>query len=192
MIRFLLTFFVLLSGISVLAQKSKGDSYYDQGKAALEKGDSKKSVKLFLSARTEYLKEGNDYWVLVSTQTVAIYYQDSGDGKAAEQLLIETIAAVPKKTSEQFEIHAKLQDNLAYTYLYLLDRIPEALTAYDESILMWEKAGKSGTAAYAKELVNRATTNYTLSQFQIAVDDMVKAIALFEKDSETKPAELSG
>jgi CHAT domain-containing protein len=173
------------------AQRSKGDIYYEQATLQTEKGDARKAIKGFLSARAEYLKEKNYYWVLVSTQNVAMYHQDTGDGKAAEKLIMETIREIPRQTSEQLSIVASLYDNLAYTYLYLLNRVEDALAAYNEALSLYEKAGKSNTPDYAFELVNRATTYHELSKFQAAVDDMLKAIAIYEKDKDTTPESLA-
>lgn len=187
----ILLFLLLAFQLPSLAQKSKGDTYYQQAKDAADKNDVKKSIRLFLSARTEYLKEKNYYRVLICTQNVTIYYQDTNEGQASADLLKETISAIPKTTSDELEIHAKLQDNLAYTYLYSLNQQAEALQAYNESISLFEKAGKSNTTDYAFELVNRATTHYGMQAFQKAIDDIKQAIVIYEKDSQTNPAELT-
>jgi CHAT domain-containing protein len=183
-------FMIALAG-NAQAQRSKGDAYYDQAKVQLEKGDAKKAIKGFLSARVEYLKEGNYYWALVSTQNVVMYYQDTGDGPAAEKLILETIRDIPNKTAEQMVVRAKLFDNLAYTYLYLFNRVEDALKTYTESINLFEKAGQGNSPDCAFELVNRATTYFELSKFQAAVDDMLRAIAIYEKDKDTTPENLA-
>lgn len=186
-----LLFFIIFLFSPAHAQQSKGDTQYQQAKELLSAGDSKKAIKALSNARAEYLKEQNYYRYFVATQSVSIIYQDAGQGKEAEKLIQETMTAIPRNSSDLLEIHAKLQDNLAYTYLYILNQTEDALQAYSEAIQLYEKAGKSNTRDLAFELVNRAVTYNSLLQFQSSVNDMLRAIAIYEKDPETEQKALA-
>ena len=184
------SFLILLSG-SVFAQGSKADAIFDQANEQVDKGDAKKAIRGYLNAREEYLKEENYKRVLTCTQNVANYYQETGDGKEAEKVILETIKKIPSNTPEQLSAIATLYDNLAYLYLILLDNPEDAINAYTTSIGLYEKAGKANTANYAFELVNRAVTYHQLSQFQSSANDMEKAISIYKKDPKTKAEELA-
>lgn len=181
----------LLFLAGVVNAQSKADQLYEAAKRDTENGDATKAIKGFLSARTEYLKEANFHRVLTCTQNVAMYYQDTGDGKAAEKLILETIAVVPQKTDDQISAHASLQDNLGYTYLNIFSEPEKALTCYNTSIQLYEKIGLANTARWAFEIVNRAITYRSLNKFQLAVEDMLAAIGVFEKDPETNPSDIA-
>src|SRR5260221_10911737 len=160
MLRYFIFALLLLSSFQALSQKSKGDIIYQQANQQLEKKETQKALKGFLNARDEYIKEGNYHWALTATQDVAMYYQDKKDGKAAEQVLLETVATIPQKTQEQLSTHASLQDNLGYTYANVLNVPEKAIPCYDESIRLYEKIGQGNTSSWAFEVVNRATTNF--------------------------------
>ncbi len=183
-----LCFFFLVG--YVFAQ-SKADKIFEAANQDTDNGDAQKAIKGYLAARAEYLKEANYHRVLTCTQNVSMYYQDTGDGKAAQKLILETIADVPQKTNEQITIHASLQDNLGYTYANVLNQPEKALACYNASIQLYEKVGLMNTPKWAFEIVNRATTCFSLNRFQNAADDMLRAIAVYEKDQETKAGELA-
>ncbi len=191
MIRSIFTLAILLLALPSFAQETKGDIYFKQAKEVLDGGDNEKAIKVFLTAQKEYLKEKNYYRYFVATQSVSIILQDTGEGKAAEKLILEALAIIPQDSNENLELHAKLQDNLAYTYLFVLYQSESALKAYSESIQLLEKAGKANTTHVAFELVNRASTYYELSQFQSSVADLLKAIAIYEKDPTTESKVLA-
>ena len=182
---------LLFVGLRAFSQESKGDIFHKQANEILDAGDSEKATKVFLNARQEYLKERNYERYFNSTQSASIILQDTGQGKAAEKLILETIAVIPRNSNDNLELHAKAQDNLAYTYLFVLNQTEDALKAYSESIQLYEKAGKANGTDQAFELINRATVYYDLSQFQSSVNDMLKAIAIYEKDPATKPKTLA-
>lgn len=182
---------LLLASLLGFAQTSKGDKLYNQGKDYLQKKETKKALQSFLNARNEYVKEENFHRALTCTQNVVMYYQDTNNGEAAEKILLETIAAIPQKTTEQLSTHASLQDNLGYTYANVLNHPEKALTCYTESIRLYELINQANTTPYAFELVNRATTYFSLNNFQSASEDMLRAIPIYEKDKETTPSDLA-
>lgn len=184
--------FLLACSIPSWGQHSKAEDIYQQAKEQYENGDTKKAVSGLLKARSEFLKEKNYDRILTCTQTVAIYYQDKGDGQAAEKILLETISAIPQATNEQLITRATLHDNLGFTYSNSLGQPQKAIDSYNQSMRLYELAGKANTPEWAFELVNRATTYFGLNNFQAAVDDMLKAISVYEKSDETKPEELAG
>jgi len=190
MIRILSTALLILSILTLQAQ-SKADQLFQQAKDQLDKGDQAKSIQSFSNSRAAYLKEHNYYRYFVATQVLSIIYQDTNEGKAAEKLINETITVIPQKDNEQLELHAKLQDNLAYTYLYVLNEPEKAVEAYTKAIDLYNKSGKTNTKDLAFELVNRALTYQQLSQFQSSIDDLLKAISIYEKDTDVPPAELA-
>jgi CHAT domain-containing protein len=190
MIRILLTVLLFVLEIHVLAQ-SKADELFQEGKDHLDKDERAKAIQAFSNSRLAYLKEQNYYRYFVATQALSIIYQDTNEGNAAEKLIIETIAVIPQKNDDQFVLHAKLQDNLGYTYLNVLNEPDKAIAAYTKSIDLYHRAGKVNTKDIAFEFVNRALTFQQLSQFQLSIDDLLKAIIIFEKDPDTSSRELA-
>ncbi|HCW06590.1 MAG TPA: hypothetical protein DGG95_04400, partial [Cytophagales bacterium] len=190
LLRYSLILFLLLS-LPGFSQNSKGDSYYKQGQEQLDKKEAEKALQFFLKARNEYIKEGNLHWALTSMQNVATYYQDTNNGEAAKKIILETIAAIPQKTKEEISTHASLQDNLGYTYANVLNDPEKALACYSESIRLYGLIDQANTPMCAFELTNRATTYFSLNNFQAAVDDQLKAISIYENDKETNPDDLA-
>jgi CHAT domain-containing protein len=191
MIRGLLACLLISLTSHAHAQESKGGSLYQEAKNWLDKGDTEKAIKTFLASRTEYLKEKNYYRYFVATQALSIVYQDTGKGEASEKLILETMKVIPETSPDEWAIHAKLYDNLGYGYLYVMNEQEKALDAYSGSVSAYEKAGMENTKDIAFELVNRAVTLNSLSRYQLSINDMLRAIAIYEKDSETSAVALA-
>lgn len=191
MIRSILVVVAVCMTSGFLSAQSKGDAYFQEGKNWLDKGNNEKAIKAFQSARAEHLKTQNYYRYYIATDAIAIMYQTLNNGQAAEQIVNETMANIPGTTFEQLELHAKLKDNLGYTYLTVTGEPEKAIDAYSQAITFYERAGKGGTKSAALELINRSIAYQELSQFQLSVNDVLKAIAIHEKEGDTPPDELS-
>jgi CHAT domain-containing protein len=170
--------------------QNKGDQLFQQGKELVESEEFDKAVKSFLSARSEFLREKNYQRYFSAVQAVAIIYQDTGNGEEAEKILNEAFITVPNQSVEQLEIHSKIQDNLGYTYLYVLDQSDKALKAYSASIDLLLKAGKENSNSHAFELVNYAVVANLLYQYPEAIKSLQKAISIYEKNKDTEPSTL--
>jgi CHAT domain-containing protein len=180
----------LFSSLVGYGQPSKGSSYFQEAKDWLDKGNTAKAIKSFLSSRAEYLKEGNYYRFFVATQSLSVVFEETDKGTEAEKIILETVAIIPKTTEEQLELHAKLQDNLAYTYLNSLNQPDKAIAAYTESISIYEKTGKASAKETAFELTNRALAYQQILQIKASADDLVKSISIYEKNKDTSLQEL--
>jgi CHAT domain-containing protein/Flp pilus assembly protein TadD len=189
--RWLLLITCLLLAYPIIAQKSKGASYYDQAKEALNEGDSKKALELMSNARKEYLKEKNYHRFFVATQSIVIIYQDGGLFTEAENLIAETIPLIPTNSNDNLVLQAKLQDNLAYGYLYGLNRVDDAIKAYDRSIQYFEQAGYSDRSDLAFELVNRGASYHSIKEVRKAIADFSRASMIYSKDASTKASTLA-
>ncbi|MBS1977504.1 MAG: CHAT domain-containing protein [Bacteroidetes bacterium] len=175
------------------AQKSGGDKLYQQAKDALDAGDKKKATKALTSARSEYLKEKNYYWYFVCSQSLYLALEDEGQAQEAHQMIKETMGAIPMMNDPKIlDTHAKLNDNLAYIYLYDLNQPEEAIKSYTEAIRLYERGGKANSQDAAMEYTNRATTYYTLMKYPEAATDFKQGLSLYEKDTETTPDLLAG
>jgi CHAT domain-containing protein len=171
--------------------QTKGDIYFQQAKETLDKGNLEKAAKIFLSARTEFLKERNFERYLSATQAAGIIYQDTGDGLSAEKIISEALRTVPTATNEHLIIHAKLQDNLGYTYLYTLNDYEKALAAYSESIKLLIAAGQQNSSSLAFELVNRSVVLNGLDRFEEAIEDLNKAVEVYQSQSQVESKTLA-
>ncbi len=194
MIRSLFIALLIFCTISLKAQQpksEKGDLYYQEAKDWQDKRNNEKAIKAYSNARREYLKEQNYYRYYITTDALSIMYQVLQEGVLAERVILETISLMPKTNNDQLVLHAKLQDNLGYTYLSVLDQPEKALEAYTHSITLYESIGKSSAKENAFELVNRALTHQQLSHYQSSIDDLLKAIAIYENDKETPPQDLA-
>lgn len=174
---------VLLCSQFSVAQRSAGDDFFEQGKNLLEKKQTDKSLKAFDRARTEYLKEKNWYRYFVSTQTISMYYQDTGKGEASEKMLLDAIDHVPADSPENISIQANLHDNLAYTYLYSLQNADKAIQAYSESIKFCKQSGTSTASDLALEYSGRGNAYFTRHSFEESVKDYLSAIEYYEKET---------
>jgi tetratricopeptide (TPR) repeat protein len=114
--------YCLLLALPTVAQKSKGSTYFEQAKEALNQGDTQKALTLMNNSRSEYLKEKNYYRFFVATQSMIIIYQDGGQYAEAEKVISEAIPLIPPNNNDNLVLQAKLQDNLAYGYLYGMNR----------------------------------------------------------------------
>lgn len=187
---FAILFFTCVSS-GALGQDSKGDLFYAEGKVALDQGSNENAVKKFQDARAAYLKEKNYKRYFVATQAISIIYQDTGQGAEAEKIVLEAIQVTPGISTDHWDLHAQLQDNLAYTYLNVLSKPEKALLAYDAAIANYVKAGKANTTDIAFEYYNRAVTLYTLSRFEASANDMLIVIEIYKQDSETSAGDLA-
>jgi len=175
---------LLLAG-TVVAQKSKGSTFFEQAREALNQGDTGRALTLMNNSRREYLKEKNYYRFFVATQSMVIIYQDGGQYAEAEKVISEAIPLIPANDNDNLVLQAKLQDNLAYGYLYGLNRPEDAIKAYDKSIQFYEQAGYTDHSDLAFELVNRGTTYNNLGEVRKAITDMERASTIYSKDEKT-------
>ena len=106
---------IVLSRIS-FAQTSKGDEYYQQAKDWLDKGDFTKALKAMENSRAQYLKDKDRYHYFLATDGASVICQDDGKGELAEKIVLEAIRILPKTTPENLILHARMNDNLGYTY----------------------------------------------------------------------------
>lgn len=169
----------------LVAQKTKGSTYFEQAKEALNQGDTGKALTLMNNSRREYLREKNYYRFFVATQSMVIIYQDGGQYAEAEKVITEAIPLIPANDNDNLVLQAKLQDNLAYGYLYGLNRPEDAIKAYDKSIQFYEQAGFGEHSDLAFELVNRGTTHNALGEVRKAITDMERASAIYSKNDQT-------
>ncbi len=155
----------------------------------MDKGDINKSIKAFNNARAEYIKEANwhSYWV--STQSVAIMYQETDRWDESAKVLKEAEGKIPV-TPDNYPRLGMLQDNLGFYYLEMY-QLDDAVKAYTASINFYEKAGAGHAADIAFEKVNRAVAYNYLAQFDKAAADMEAAIAFYSTDLETEPLTLA-
>lgn len=177
--------YCLLLALPGVAQKSKGSTYFEQAKEALNQGDTQKALTLMNNSRSEYLKEKNYYRFFVATQSMVIIYQDGGQYAEAEKVISEAIPLIPPNNNDNLVLQAKLQDNLAYGYLYGMNRPEDAIKAYDKSIQFYEQAGYHDDPDLAFELVNRGTTYNTLREIRKAIKDLERAAAIYSRDEKT-------
>jgi len=181
----------MLLSISSYSQETKGDKYFQEAKDWLDKGSNEKAIQSLLDSRAAYLNAKNYYRYFVATQSISNIYQDLNDGAEAEKIILDAINTIPKDTNDLLELHAKLEDNLGYTYLYNLNELEKGVNAYSQSISIYETIGKSNTKGIAMELVNRALTYQKLSMFDRSNKDLVSAISIYEKIEDTPLEELA-
>lgn len=180
----------LLIAANSLAQ-SKGEKLFEDGKAAINGGDTDKAVRLIQNARTEFLKARNYDRYFVTTQSLVIIYQDSERAHESVAVIQEAFHNIPRDTPANLELHAKLYDNLGYGYLYLLGDLHQALGSYNASIRLYTQAGKANTPDIAFELVNRAVVFHDLTRFDSAIVDLKNAIDIYTKDGGRNPRTLA-
>lgn len=172
---------IVLSRIS-FAQTSKGDEYYQQAKEWLDKGDFTKALKAMENSRAQYLKDKDWYHYFLATDGASVICQDDGKGELAERIVLEAIRILPKTTPENLILHARMNDNLGFTYLNVLQNPDKAINAYSEAIRIYEKVEPDKTITLAFEKTNRGISYFTKEAYQQSIDDFLSAIALYEKD----------
>ncbi len=187
---FLLALSVILSHLSV-AQTSKGDEYYQQAKDWLDKGDFDKALKSMENARTQYLKSKDWYHYFLATDGASVICQDSGKGSDAEKIVLEAMKLIPQTSPENLILHARMNDNLGYTYLNVLQDADKAINAYTASIKIYEQAGVGQSSKLAFEKTNRGVAYYTKESYENSLRDFMSAASLYEKDTSVEPGTLA-
>ena len=181
----------LLHSIGVFSQQGKGDFYFKEAKEWLDKGDNTNAIQSFAKSQAEFLQEKNYYRYYISTQATSIVYQEINDGESAEKIIQDAILLIPKESSEQIELHAKLQSDLGYTYLNVMNDPEKALVAYTKSINFYTEIGKGNSKPFAQELINRSLANQQLAHYQLSIDDLVGAVSVFKKNEDTSLEDIA-
>ena len=189
--KIILITFILLFRLPAASQQTTGDQYFQDGKDWLDKGSNEKAIASFLESRRAYLKEQNFNRYFVATQALSTMYDELAEGVQSEKIILEAIGTIPKQNTDQRELHAKLQDNLAYTYLNVLNQAEKAIEAYTQSINFYASIGKANSKETAFELTNRSLVHQQLSHYPQAVDDLLRAIAINEKDTDVQPQDIA-
>jgi CHAT domain-containing protein len=176
--------FALVAEFSVA--QTKGENLFEDAKAALDEGQTEKALKLIQSARDEFLKAKNFDRYFVTTQSAVIIYQDTDRAAEAVKVIRKAFANIPLSPAANTELHAKLYDNLAYGYLYLIGDLQQALQSYNRCIALYTRAGKTEAPDMAFELVNRAVVFYDLARFDSAIIDLRRAAMIYETDDKAE------